>query len=304
MSNVWKGYLFANPVTYVNDIKSVISHSYLKMFADDLTLYRNIASVSDCELLQWDLRRIYEWTLTWLLRLNPLKCEALNITNKRCPLHFNYYIGSHLISWVQKVKYLGVFVTSKLNWSDHCKYCVHKATVCLNHLRRIMFGASFSAKNIAYKCLVRPHLEYACPVWSPFTSSNIKLIESVQRRAARWICSTWNPRSYQWSKSLDDCISELQWPSLQSRRQFLSLSILYDIWKGRTGITFSDYFEFNTLCTRSHSLTLKVFSSTINAFRYCFFVSVAFLWNTVPEDILARSQVKHFRSRLKQFILM
>ena len=54
-------------ILYVNDIKSVISHSYLKMFADDLTLYRNIASVSDCELLQWDLRRIYEWTLTWLL---------------------------------------------------------------------------------------------------------------------------------------------------------------------------------------------------------------------------------------------
>ena len=92
--------------------------------------------------------------------------------------------------------------------------------------------------------------------------------------------------------------------SLQSRRQFLSLSILYDIWKGRTRINFSDYFEFNTLCTRSHSLTLKVFSSTINAFRHCFFVSVAFLWNTIPEDILARNQVKHFRSRLKQFILM
>ena len=202
------------------------------------------------------------------------------------------------------MKYLGVFVTSKLNWSDHCKYCVRKATVCLNHLHRIMFGASFSAKNIAYKCLVRPHLEYACPVWSPFTSSNIKLIESVQRRAAHWICSTWNPQSHQWSKSLDDCISELQWPPLQSRWQFLSLLILYDIWKGRTGINFSDYFEFNTLCTRSHSLTVKVFSSTINAFRYCFFVFVEFLWNTIPEDILARSQVKHFRSRLKQFILM
>ena len=135
-------------ILYVNDIKSVISHSFLKMFTDDLTLYRNIASVSDCELIQWDLRRIYEWTLTWLLRLNPLKREVLNITNKCCPLHFNYYIGSHLISRVQKVKYLGVFVASKLNWSNHCKYCVHKATVCLNHLRRIMFGASFSAKNL------------------------------------------------------------------------------------------------------------------------------------------------------------
>ena len=47
-----------------------------------------------------------------------------------------------------------------------------------------------------------------------------------------------------------------------------------------------------------------MFSSAINAFHFCFFVSVAFLWNTIPEDILARSQVKHFRSRLKQFILM
>ena len=131
-----------------------------------------------------DLNRIYEWTRTWLLRLNSLKCEALNISNKHCPLHFTYCVGSDLICWVQKVKYLGVFVTSKLNWSDHCKYCVHKAKVCLNHLRCIMIGASSSAKNIAYKCLVRPHLEYACPVWSPFTSTNIKLIGSVQCRAA------------------------------------------------------------------------------------------------------------------------
>ena len=180
-------------ILYVNDIKSVISHSSLKMFADDLTLYRSITDDDDCELLQWDLWKIYEWTLTWLLRLNPLKCEALNIANKRNPVRFNYYIGSHLISWVQKVKYLGVYVTPKLNWSVHCKYCAHKATVCLNRLRRIMFGASSSARNLAYKCLVRPHLEYACPVWSPFTSTNLNLLETVQRRAARWICSIWNP---------------------------------------------------------------------------------------------------------------
>jgi len=77
-------------------INSVISHSNLKMFADDLTLHRNVASVSDCELLQWDLIRIYEWTLTWLLWLDPLKCEALNIINKRSPIHCNCY---HSICW-------------------------------------------------------------------------------------------------------------------------------------------------------------------------------------------------------------
>ena len=75
-----------------------------------------------------------------------------------------------------------------------------------------MFGASSSAKNIAYKCLVRPHLEYACPVWSPFTSANIKLIESIQHRASP---SIWNPQLHQWPKSSDACVKELQWPSLQ-----------------------------------------------------------------------------------------
>ena len=47
-------YLGPTVVYFICDIKSVISHSYLKMFADDLTLYRNIASVSDCELSSYN----------------------------------------------------------------------------------------------------------------------------------------------------------------------------------------------------------------------------------------------------------
>ena len=35
----------------VNDVKSVVSHAMLRMFADDLTLYRQVDSISDCELL-------------------------------------------------------------------------------------------------------------------------------------------------------------------------------------------------------------------------------------------------------------
>ena len=127
----------------------------------------------------------------------------------------------------------------------------------------------------------------------------------VQHRLGRGLllCCLGPQEWCQWSKSSDDCIRELQWPSLQSRRNFLSLSMLYDIWKGRTGINFNNYFQFNELSTRSHSLTLKLFSTTINVFRHSFFVSVAFLWNTIPEDILLQKRVKIFKSKLKQFLL-
>ena len=69
----------------VNNLSSVVKHSSIKMFANDLILYRDVASVDDCRLLQQDLSQVYEWTVRWLLHLHPGKCEAITITNKRSP---------------------------------------------------------------------------------------------------------------------------------------------------------------------------------------------------------------------------
>ena len=39
---------------YINDLHEVISHSELNVFADDVALYKEIKSSSDCNLLQED----------------------------------------------------------------------------------------------------------------------------------------------------------------------------------------------------------------------------------------------------------
>ena len=80
------------------------------------------------------------------------KCEAINITNKRSPITFSYSIGPHSISWVKQAKYLGLYVTPKLDWSLQCKHAASRATACLNRLRQIMYSSSPIAKAIAYKC--------------------------------------------------------------------------------------------------------------------------------------------------------
>jgi len=138
-------------------------------------------------MFQEDLSRIHDWSVQWQLTLNPRKCEAINITNKRSPVSFTYCIGQHPISWTSKVKYLGIMIQSKLQWSDHCQKVAHKASLCLNRLRHAMFGCTAAAKSLAYKALVRPCLEYGCSIWSPHTSKDIHVLESVQRRAAGWI---------------------------------------------------------------------------------------------------------------------
>ena len=43
------------------------------MFADDCTLFREIGTESDIEVLQMDLHELYDWSQKWQLHLNLLK---------------------------------------------------------------------------------------------------------------------------------------------------------------------------------------------------------------------------------------
>ena len=75
----------------------------------------------------------------------------------------------------------------------------------------------------------------------------------------------------------------LAFPLSQARRQFLSISFLYDIYHHRTSINFNHHFQFNSvLNTRSHHLSLFPLQSSINCHQYSFFVNAVFLWNSTP----------------------
>ena len=192
-------------------------------------------------------------------------------------------------------------INSKLNWSDHCQKVVQKASASLNRLRRAMYSCTDGAKSLAYKALVRPCMEYGSTVWSPHTAKNINLLESVQRRAARWIKSKYDSTLYQWSKNTDECLKELKWPTLASRRLYQSVIMLHSIMNNQTPINFCCHFDLNITATRSHPLTLQTLSSSINAFRYSFFVNTPFIWNSIPYEILSAS-LNTFRSRLRCYL--
>ena len=49
---------------YINDMTEGVS-SYMSMFADDAKLLKRVRHKEDCEDLQRDLDRVYEWSQTW-----------------------------------------------------------------------------------------------------------------------------------------------------------------------------------------------------------------------------------------------
>jgi len=86
----------------------------------------------------------------------------------------------HHTVWIRQsfhpvVRYLGVLVDSKLSWTEHCKYISAKATRSLKFLRHCLYNASTSIKSTAYRCIIHPVLEYACPDWHPHTAKTLML---------------------------------------------------------------------------------------------------------------------------------
>ena len=83
-----------------------------------------------------------------------------------------------------------------------------------------------------YKFLVRPILEYAFLVWSPYLVKDKLPIEKVQRRASRIALGQKLREIYE-----ERCIL-LNWNTLQHQREYLSVVEYY-----KTVLDFDDYFE-------------------------------------------------------------
>ena len=110
--------------------------------------------------------------------------------------------------------------------------------------------------------------------------------------AARWICAKWDKVSRCWSKTYEECRSQLSWPTVQQRHQLLSCCQTFKTIHNLDCVNIDDYLCFNQFSTRSHSLTLRCTRSRI---RYSFFVNIPFLWNTIPYDIVNSTSYAAFK---------
>ena len=215
----------------------------------------------DCIQLQDDLDTIYNWSQKWQLHLNTAKCKFPCISNKRSPYSFPYSLNNQPLEWVSKYKYLGVCINSTLSWSDHITATTHKATRILNLLRRTMYQCIISSKKMAVNALVRPHLDFCAPVWSPHLSKDKLALEKVQKRAGHWICSKWDHCNHKWSKSYKEVCSELKWPTIHQRHTMLPCCQIYNVINSLDCINFNHYFSHVTRSSRRHASALSCVQS-------------------------------------------
>jgi len=132
---------------------------------------------------------------------------------------------------------------------------------------------------------VRPILEYAVfyGLLIPILISVNKL-ESVQRRAARYVMSDFDRYS-----SVSEMLSTLRWDSLKNRRGNQSLSIFYKLVNGLVDVHIPECMVNNSLVTRGHNRRF-INISTIPR--------IIPMWNALPSEAVNAPTLEQFSAML------
>ena len=171
---------------YINDIDNETSSS-IRLFADDCLLYRTVSCTKDASELQRDPKQMCRWADLRQMNFNATKCHVLSVTKKTQPLMFPYTIGGQQLHHVTHHPYLGVELADDRSWEPDLDKMIPKAQRTQNLLRQNLNECSQNTKDVAYKTLVHPVLEYASTSWDPYQANHIDRVENVQRRVARFV---------------------------------------------------------------------------------------------------------------------
>ena len=282
-------------VIYINDLPEVVDKdSFAYLFADDTKVFRKIESDADRLQLQVDINNLIKWSDTWLLKFHPDKCVSMHISNKSLKENFIYKMGTHDLKESTCEKDIGVHIDNHIKFDIHINNAVSKANKVLAVTRQTFECMNDDIFNMIFKGLVRPHLEYAAPVWSPHLNKHKELLENVQRRATKLV-----PGLSQ--LPYPERLRKLKLPTLAYRRARGDMIQTYKLLtKNKDGYdkTLPSLFTKSNTCLRGHSDKLFLPRADKNIRKYYFTQRVIMIWNSLPADVVEAQSIIQFEKRL------
>ena len=268
-------------LVFINDLPDV-TEVLIELFADDAKIYAAVSNQAAENRVQTSLNKAFDWAEIWQMLFNIIKYYHVHIGNHNNDTKYTMTSKDQVteLERVGQEKDLGVITDQKLTYRDHINSKVNSASKNLGIIFRTFTFIDEEMFLNLYKSIVRPHLEYATPVLSPFYKKDKIILEKVQRRVTRLVNSCKN-LSYQ------QRLCKLGLPTLEYRRERVDLIQAYkiiheidDIDKGKL-FTRAQY-----TATRGHSHKLHKKRSRLNLSANIFSNRVVNSWNELPDMLL------------------
>ena len=311
---------------FVADVSSIVQN-FISLFADDTKLYSYIIDTETDghhtpTSIQTDINTLVNWCDNMQMSYNIEKCHTLHLGSKnkshqytmykqcntrRSTNSISYDLVFHKLEEVEYEKDLGVIIDRNLNFRKHISTKINKANSLLHLIKHTFKYLDINMFNQLYKGLIRPHLEYASPAWSPSWRKDIENLEKVQRRATRMIPMLQD-------LTYPERLQHLQLPTLAYRRLRIDLLLMYKLSHNLITLDSNTYCTkckhntnmltpSNSITTRGHNIKYQI--QHHHGIRNRFFTTrVIKHWNSLHTDTVNAHSINTFKLKLSQDLSM
>ena len=224
---------------------------------------------------------LHGWSDNWHIKFNTSKCEVLTVTRKRHPFRYDYKLNNNSLKHVTQVKDLGVTISPDLTWDTHINAILAKANRMLAFLRRNrVMSFTTDHRKLLYLTIVRSYIGYANEVWAPSTIGSLTNVESLQRRATKFILNTHRQEDISYHERL----SRLNLLPLTYRHEVKDLIFYFRCRAGHYTKPIADCVKpKGTRFTRHNSdQDVLIPKCRTKLFQFGYFNRIAKLWNALP----------------------
>lgn len=178
-------------LAYINDIVNVPLTPDIVLYADDTNVF---FSGPDLALLEskanaW-LNELHIWLNINKIALNVNKTKFMIFAPKNKPIPHNVklHINHSQLMFTSACQFLGVCFKPDLSWSDHVSHVCLKVSRSIGLMYRLRQILPMWLKKRLYFSLIHSHLVYCHLVWGLCNKTDSDRLQSLQRKALRFIC--------------------------------------------------------------------------------------------------------------------
>ena len=291
-------------LVYVNDLNNCLNYCKSLLFADDTTMH--ITGKNKRELyskMRIDLNNLVIWFHANKLSLNLSKTNCMlfkpkTMTNDapdpECILH----CGNEVISEVHSVKFLGLWLDSHLQWTEHFKALYGKlsrANYIINSVKNIL--PKYCLRTL-YFSLFYSHMTYGLHLWGTnMLKSKLKKIFVTQKKSIRIISKA------KYNAHTDELFVNLNLLKLDDAIDLELLKLMYFHSKNLLPIPLQNNFNTNrTLHTYNtrHRNDPSIIRRSTSALDKSFLCRAPFLWGGIAPQLKACRTVSSFKNHIKK----
>ena len=207
-----------------------------------------------------------------------------------------YKICNEEMEHVGSEKDLGVTFDENLRFEEHIANKVQIANAIVGQIRRSFTFLDGETFRRLYTALVRPHLEYAQAVWSPYLAKHINMIERVQIRATKLVDGMGN-------MGYEERLRQLKLPTLKYRRKRGDMIEVFKHHNSYDKQALCPTFEPRQRITRNNSrkVTERIpkdgsYGCQTNSFYY----RTTRVWNELPDLVVSAESIDAFKNKLDE----